>query len=101
MNSPFSPRILLLLLILLVTLAILVQIGILSFAFQKLGLSAETALGILLAALFAVVGSGTVRIEINQSFPLREAAEAHRALEARETTGSTVLLPDCATPSPL
>jgi NADPH2:quinone reductase len=52
-------------------------------------------------ALFAVVGSGTVRIEINQSFPLREAAEAHRALEARETTGSTVLLPDCATPSPL
>ncbi len=52
MNSPFSLRILLLLLILLGALAILVQIGILSFAFQKLGLSASTALGILLAALF-------------------------------------------------
>lgn len=45
-------------------------------------------------ALFAVVGSGAVRVEINQSVPLSEAAQAHRALEARETTGSSVLLPD-------
>jgi NADPH2:quinone reductase len=44
-------------------------------------------------ALFDVVGSGAVKIEINQTFPLAEAAEAHRALEARKTTGSTVLLP--------
>jgi len=43
--------------------------------------------------LFAVIASGAVSIEINQTWPLAEAAEAHRALEARETTGSTVLLP--------
>ena len=43
--------------------------------------------------LFDVVASGAVRIEINQRFPLREAADAHRALEGRRTTGSTVLLP--------
>ena len=43
--------------------------------------------------LFEVVQSGAVRIEINQRFPLREAAEAHRALEGRRTTGSTLLLP--------
>ena len=40
--------------------------------------------------LFEMVGSGKVRIEVNQRFPLRDAAEAHRALEARETSGSTV-----------
>lgn len=44
-------------------------------------------------ALFDVVGSGAVRIEVNQSFPLSEAAKAHRALEARQTIGSSVLLP--------
>jgi NADPH2:quinone reductase len=43
--------------------------------------------------LFAVVASGAVKIQVNQSFPLAEAAAAHRALEARQTTGSTVLLP--------
>ena len=43
--------------------------------------------------LFEVVQSGAVRIEINQRFPLRDAAEAHRALEGRRTTGSTLLLP--------
>ncbi len=43
-------------------------------------------------ALFAVVESGAVRIGVNQTFPLPEAAEAHRALENRKTTGSTVLL---------
>ena len=41
--------------------------------------------------LFAVVESGAVKLEINQHFALENAAEAHRALEARETTGSTVL----------
>ncbi len=45
------------------------------------------------AELFEVVRSGAVRVEINQSFPLAEAAAAHRALEARRTTGSTLLLP--------
>ncbi|MFC3125164.1 quinone oxidoreductase family protein [Pseudoroseomonas globiformis] len=43
--------------------------------------------------LFSVVQSGAVKINVNQTFPLRDAAEAHRALEARKTTGSTVLLP--------
>ena len=43
--------------------------------------------------LFDVVRSGAVRIEINQAYPLREVAQAHRDLEARKTTGSTVLLP--------
>lgn len=45
------------------------------------------------ADLFAVVASGAVRPCINQSFPLEQAAAAHAALEARQTTGSTVLLP--------
>ena len=44
--------------------------------------------------LFGVVASGAVKIRIGQSFPLSAAAEAHRALEARTTTGSTILLPD-------
>ncbi|MFZ4407563.1 MAG: quinone oxidoreductase family protein [Paracraurococcus sp.] len=43
--------------------------------------------------LFEVVKSGAVKIAVNQTFPLKDAAEAHRALEARKTTGSTVLLP--------
>jgi NADPH:quinone reductase len=44
-------------------------------------------------ALFEVVGSGAVKIEIHQTYPLKDAAQAHRDLEARKTTGSTVLLP--------
>lgn len=43
--------------------------------------------------LFEVVQSGAVKIEINQTYQLREAAQAHRDLEGRRTTGSTVLLP--------
>ncbi|HET6492742.1 MAG TPA: quinone oxidoreductase [Burkholderiales bacterium] len=43
--------------------------------------------------LFAVVKSKAVKISINQTYPLSEAAQAHRDLEARKTTGSTVLLP--------
>ena len=43
--------------------------------------------------LFAVVRSGAVKIRIDQRYPLAEVAEAHRALEARETTGCSVLLP--------
>jgi NADPH:quinone reductase len=43
--------------------------------------------------LFAVVVSGQVKISIGQRFPLAEAAAAHRALESRQTTGSTLLLP--------
>lgn len=45
------------------------------------------------ADLFDVVKSGAVKIRVNQTMPLKDAAAAHRALEARKTTGSTVLLP--------
>lgn len=41
--------------------------------------------------LFDVVRNGKVRIEVQQRFPLKDAAEAHRELEARKTTGSTIL----------
>ena len=44
-------------------------------------------------ALFEVLASGAVRVTIGQTWPLAEAAEAHRALEGRRTVGSTVLLP--------
>ena len=43
--------------------------------------------------LFAVIKSKAVKVSINQTYPLSEAAQAHRDLEARKTTGSTVLLP--------
>ncbi len=43
--------------------------------------------------LFDVVQKGAVKIAVNQTYPLKDAAEAHAALEARQTTGSTVLLP--------
>ena len=43
--------------------------------------------------LFTVVQSGAVKIRIDQRYPLAEAAQAHRDLEARKTTGSSVLMP--------
>jgi len=43
--------------------------------------------------LFAIVASGVVKIEVNQTYALRDTAQAHRDLEARKTTGSTVLIP--------
>ncbi|PPD29670.1 MAG: quinone oxidoreductase [Hyphomicrobium sp.] len=43
--------------------------------------------------LFDMVAKGYVTINVNQTYPLSEAAQAHRDLEARKTTGSTVLLP--------
>ena len=45
------------------------------------------------ADLFAMVESGKVKIDVRQRFPLADAAAAHIALEARRTTGSTILLP--------
>lgn len=44
-------------------------------------------------ALFDVVTRGTVRIELNQRYALSDAAQAHRDLEGRKTTGTTVLTP--------
>lgn len=43
-------------------------------------------------ALFEAVGNG-LKVEINQTYPLKDTAEAHRDLEARKTTGSTILAP--------
>jgi len=44
------------------------------------------------AELFEVASSGAVKVAVNQTYPLREAAQAHRDLEGRKTTGSTVFL---------
>jgi len=44
------------------------------------------------ADLFDVVSSGKVKIHVNQTYRLKDAAQAHRDLEARKTTGSTVLI---------
>lgn len=45
------------------------------------------------AALFEVIGSGAVKIDIGQTFPLAEARAAHEGLEGRKTNGSTLLIP--------
>lgn len=45
------------------------------------------------ARLFELIEKGVIKIRIGARFPLREAAEAHRAIESRATTGSTVLIP--------
>ena len=42
--------------------------------------------------LMEIVGSGAVKIEVNQTYPLSEAVQAHKDLEGRKTTGSTVLM---------
>jgi NADPH2:quinone reductase len=43
--------------------------------------------------LFAMVAAGKIKVEISHSYPLRNAAEAHRDVEGRKTTGSVVLIP--------
>jgi NADPH2:quinone reductase len=43
--------------------------------------------------LFAVIASGAVKIQINQTFKLADAAKAHEALQSRKTTGATILIP--------
>lgn len=44
-------------------------------------------------ALFAMIGSGAIKPQIGQRFALKDAADAHRALESRQTVGSTLLIP--------
>jgi NADPH2:quinone reductase len=51
------------------------------------------ALDAMAASVFDAVRTGVLRPNINQTFPLSEAAAAHRALEARQTTGQTILIP--------
>ncbi len=46
------------------------------------------------AELFEMVGSGKIHIPIHQRYPLSEVQQAHRDLEARKTTGTTLLIPD-------
>ena len=45
------------------------------------------------AELFEMVGSGKIRIQVNQTYPLTQAGDAQHLLETRQTTGSTVLIP--------
>ncbi len=52
---------------------------------------AEAAAGA--AKLWDRIASGTIKVTVGQTYPLRDAARAHRDLEARQTTGSTLLLP--------
>jgi NADPH2:quinone reductase len=55
--------------------------------------AARGALTTMAGELFAMVRAGKIRADIRQTWPLAEAVEAHRALEARQTVGSTLLLP--------
>ena len=55
--------------------------------------STRAELDTMAADLFQMVTSGKVKIDVHQRFNLRDAADAHRALEGRRTTGSTILLP--------
>ena len=79
-----------------VDLSILSQLG--SLYVTRPSLVTYTAkpadLAAMAAELFDAVTSGKVRIDIHQRYPLKDAAQAHRDLEARRTTGSSILLPD-------
>ena len=79
-----------------VDLGILSQLG--SLYVTRPSLVTYTAkpadLAAMAAELFDAVTSGRVRIDIHQRYPLKDAARAHRDLEARRTTGSSILLPD-------
>lgn len=59
--------------------------------FDFIGTHAELELAA--GELFAVIGSGAVKVRIGQTYALRDVAQAHRDLESRKTTGSTLLLP--------
>ena len=76
-----------------VELGVFAQKGSLLFTRPTLGNYAAKRADLLAMAkdLFDVVLSGAVKIEIGQTFPLAEAARAHREIEGRKTVGSTVL----------
>jgi NADPH2:quinone reductase len=76
-------------------LGILAQKGSLFLTRPTLGnyIATRTELDTAAAELFDVVRRGAVRVDVRQSYPLRDAARAHTDLEARRTSGSTVLLP--------
>ena len=56
--------------------------------------ASHAALDAMASELFALVKQGKIKPDARQTFPLKDAAEAHRALEGRKTTGATLLLPD-------
>lgn len=76
-------------------LALLNQYGSLYVTRPSLGayIATREELECAAAALFDVVASGAVKINVNQTYDLRDAAQAHRDLENRKTTGTTVLIP--------
>jgi NADPH2:quinone reductase len=78
-----------------VNIGILAQKGSLFLTRPTLGNYTATREDLDTAAreLFAVVKKGAVKVKINQTYPLREAAQAHVDLQSRKTTGQTVLLP--------
>jgi NADPH2:quinone reductase len=78
-----------------VDIGILAQKGSLFLTRPTLGTYTAKRADLLKVAndLFDVVKKGVVKIEVSQTFPLKNAGEAHRALEGRKTTGSVVLLP--------
>jgi len=53
----------------------------------------RTSLNAMASELFAMVQAGSINADVRQTFPLKDAAAAHRALQARQTTGATLLLP--------
>jgi NADPH2:quinone reductase len=77
-----------------INLGILAQKGSLYVTRPTLGTYAAKRADLLAMAqeLFDVVLSGKIRIEVNQTYPLRDAARAHEDLQARKTTGSTILM---------
>jgi NADPH:quinone reductase len=77
----------------LVSLPTLLQKGSLYVTRPTLGTHTATRASVdeMATELFAVVASGKVTIEIGQRYPLADAAQAHRDLEARKTTGSVIL----------
>jgi NADPH2:quinone reductase len=58
-----------------------------NYAFDRPSLNAMAS------EMFAMVQSGRIKADVRQTFPLKDAADAHRALQGRQTTGSTLLLP--------
>ena len=69
------------------------QIGAPKFYMGSEVVPAEIDLDTAARELFSVIKKGAVKLKINQTYPLREAAQAHIDLQNRKTTGQTVLLP--------
>ncbi len=78
--------------------SVLAQKGSLYFTRPTLAnyVSTPSELDVAAGELFELVGRGVIRKNEPKRFPLSQAAEAHRALESRQTTGSLVLIPDAA-----